>query len=117
MRMMDTTIVKLLRCLMQGKAVKSECSDAIKVMTNQEVLNHWKMADSGTELRVRRLKWYAKWSGDPAGHVQELAAILGTANVELVAGKTTLLEGKVTEQANPWARQLVEDVLQLLRKS
>ena len=59
------------------------------------------------EMRIRRLKWMQAVSKDTSNHIQLLCALFGRMKCE---NSDTVVEGKLTEYANPWARQIFDDI-------
>eukprot|EP00974_Lingulodinium_polyedra_P060096 5792283-Lingulodinium_polyedra.AAC.1 len=66
------------------------------------------IVDIELELRVRRLRWLQAVSREPENHVQFLAALFGTARCDKHSTVDAL--GRLTENANPWARRALSDV-------
>ena len=69
------------------------------------------MCPSFLELRIRRLKMVQRAVQQPLKHVQYFAAILGQCRFE--TGPTLDHDGVVCDSANPWAKQLRDDLLSL----
>ncbi len=103
--------MKLLGAAMGGKASwektpadgTEDSKTDIRCMTNKQALAAWQIAPLEVELRVRRLKQYQTWAGQPDHHTQVLAAIFGTAKLDEKHEKARMLDGKLTESSTPWA--------------
>eukprot|EP00959_Pyramimonas_sp_CCMP1952_P122015 2550680-Pyramimonas_sp.AAC.1 len=57
------------------RGASSEGTGHVQSLSNEQVLNHWRVTPAFLELRVRRLEWLAQFVRYPARHAQILAAI------------------------------------------
>ncbi|CAK0875658.1 unnamed protein product [Prorocentrum cordatum] len=80
--------------------------------SNERVRKHWRLCSLAVELRVRRLKRLQAIAKRPERHRQWIAAHFGVMNWERM--ETMTEDGRLTENANPWARRVLEDLKALL---
>eukprot|EP00959_Pyramimonas_sp_CCMP1952_P107984 2257900-Pyramimonas_sp.AAC.1 len=66
------------------------------------------MAPSFTELRIRRLGWFAQFVRYPGRHEQILTALFGAIPTD--NRQQCDYMGRLTAYANPWARQFQADL-------
>eukprot|EP00969_Alexandrium_andersonii_P340260 15040427-Alexandrium_andersonii.AAC.1 len=92
--------------MMRGAAVTWNDDGTVRSMSNQSVMKHWRVADTFTELRVRRLRMYQRWAARPRHFVQALAAVFGTTMLEKTRGYHCMNDyGCLTDGSTPWAVQ------------
>ena len=76
---LDSSIATVARISMRGKAASRNKEGLVtSSLSNLEVLRHWKIATTSTELCIRMLKWYQKMAACPDDHVLVTAAMFGT---------------------------------------
>eukprot|EP00959_Pyramimonas_sp_CCMP1952_P042648 891726-Pyramimonas_sp.AAC.1 len=51
-------------------------------LSNEQVLNHWRITPAFIELRVRRLGWLVQFIRYPGRHAQILAALFAELEVD-----------------------------------
>ena len=112
---LQTAVTKILRLAMGKKAVTLEWNEmkgkleVVKQVPNQCVLRYWKMPTVRTELVVRRLCMYQSMARHPQDSVLPMAAAFGKMKGESVHLQDPIIEGYVSEDATPWAKQFQED--------
>eukprot|EP00959_Pyramimonas_sp_CCMP1952_P012460 263428-Pyramimonas_sp.AAC.1 len=111
----DTILCKLLRYLPRGENCWTDEQGRKKTTTVAEVFREWKINMSADELRVRRLKWYKRWSQFPNGREAIIAAVFGTSKSDQSMGiKRTNGRNNIT-QPTPCAKQYLEDMRNLAK--
>ena len=103
----DAIILRYGRVLLQGKAVTDQGGKK-KAKKTEAVWKMLRLVPSLIELRIRRLKWLQTIAGKIEKNHQLLTAWLGHFPEE--KEKTITQEGGVHPNANPWAKQLAEDI-------
>eukprot|EP00959_Pyramimonas_sp_CCMP1952_P280917 5871779-Pyramimonas_sp.AAC.1 len=68
-RRLDSCIASLARIAMLGRATRTE-ENATRSLSHSKVLQYWRISDSESELRIRRLKWYQRWGERPDHQIQ-----------------------------------------------
>ncbi|CAK0875730.1 unnamed protein product, partial [Prorocentrum cordatum] len=107
----DSTLAKLLRCLMKGSAATEYDNGRIRTISNSEVFDHWKLSRTATELRIQRIRWWQQISKEPDNHRQVLTAMFGTTELDMQLGRRRLDQvGTLTKYSTPWAVQCLEDL-------
>ena len=107
---LDKVLLALARSAMRGKALK-RTKAGVRSIPASEVWRYWRLAPTWVELRIRRLAWYKKMAAQPEQHVQEIIALTGKANFEEVGQLDA--EGRPSEKASPWCRQMARDLQEL----
>ncbi|CAK0854406.1 unnamed protein product, partial [Prorocentrum cordatum] len=107
----DSTLAKLLRCLMKGSAATEYDNGRVRTIPNSEVFDHWKLSRTATELRIQRIRWWQQISREPDNHRQVLTAMFGTTELDMQLGRRRLNQvGTLTKYSTPWAVQCLEDL-------
>ena len=83
--------------------------DIVKQVPNQCVLRYWNIPTVRTELVVRRLCMYQSIANNPLDSVLPMAAAFGKMKGEAEHLQNPVVDGYITEDATPWARQLRDD--------
>lgn len=108
---LDTQMLKYLRALMKGKAcVKAGAGNenAYRSMSNFQVWCFWRLVPTYLEVRIHRLRWYQSIARHPESSKQVSAAFFGRHSFESLGPVDA--QGRITEEASPWTRQLYEDL-------
>ena len=109
-------LVSLSRKLLQGRACTKPWHDVRghhRSWTNLQVFQEVGLFASATERCVRRLLWWQNIVKRPDENVALLASLFGQFPWESYAQLGP--DGRLTQHANPWIRQLVEDLHELCR--
>ncbi|CAK0833594.1 unnamed protein product [Prorocentrum cordatum] len=77
-------------------------------MTTEQVLAYWKLADTKTELLVRRLRWYQSWASRPWHHAQLLSTLF--ADLPGINAEAPCTEEGLSQSASPWATRVGADI-------
>ena len=107
-RRMDRALARQLRYLCRKRLGGKEGDRRLSV---KEVFGFWKIADTETELTVRRIKTYQRWAKAPTNHVQELAAVFGhTISDRDHERERTQPDGSNGKHPTPWAKTFWSDI-------
>ena len=112
---LQTAVTKILRTAMGKKAMTLEWNakenrmDIVKQVPNQCVLRYWNIPTVRTELVVRRLCMYQSMAKNPLDSVLPMAAAFGKMKGEAEHLQDPVVDGYITEDATPWARQFRDD--------
>ena len=101
-------------------AAGNECTNKVfdqghvkwTTLSTEALQRNWQLVPFAIELRVRRIRRYQKLAQFPVLHKQEIGALFGELCFE---PHPTLVNGKVAEHANPWAKQLKADIADLCK--
>ena len=109
---LDRFIINKGRCLMRGRACAKEIQPDGHVkytaVPNDEVLRYLELANSRTELCIRRLQFWQRVVACPTRHSNLLAVMFGSFSFE--RNRPLDRSGCLSSAAHPWLQQLVEDV-------
>ena len=97
--------------MLRGRACEYDNSDHPVAWSSARVWRHWRLAPSGLELRVRRLKWIQEMVKHPRRHAHTVNSIFGSPRFEISReSEFDELAGKLPDYANPWARLFYADI-------
>ena len=107
----DRLLVKFGRVLLRGTA-KMNAEGGVRAVPNVVIWRKLRLVPTFHELRYRRVAWAQRLSENVQEHDAVLTGLLGQFAFE---NQSTVAEdGSLTDCANPWAQQLLADVLSLL---
>ena len=112
---LQTAVTKILRTAMGKRAITLEWNqkknklEVVKQVPNQCVLRYWNIPTVRTELVVRRLCMYQSMAKTPQDSVLPMAAAFGGMKGESCHLQDPIIDGYVTEDATPWAKQFQDD--------
>ena len=107
----DRLLVKFGRVLLRG-TVKTNAAGGVRAVPNVVIWRKFRLVPTFHELRYRRVAWAQRMSENVQEHDAVLTGLLGQFAFE---NQSTVAEdGSLLECANPWAQQLLADVLSLL---
>ena len=107
---LDAAMVCKLRSLLRGKACNWATEDHPTAWSAKRVWQHWRLAPSGLELKIRRIKWAQEMVRDPVRHAHTLSAIFGVVRFDQDRGEEIDQFGKPQPGANAWAHQFYNDI-------
>ena len=106
----DKTILGFTRRLMKGKATDKTGEHMVK-MSNHDTWRWLGCADTFTELRIRRLRFWQRVAADAEKHMCVIAVLFSRLDAEEGQRKTGGdILGMALPDSNPWLLQLRDDI-------
>ena len=114
-RRIDACGCKKLRCMMLGEAHHyDEATDQHDALPSLEVWRRWRLAPYAIETCVRRLKWWQDIFTHSDRNYHLIDTLFGELPHEGDNTSTLDEDGVISEQAHPWARQLADDLEEMM---